>query len=235
MRSWRAYLAALGSVAGVISLGLIGVWQAVEGVSTAQPQISATVGELLQSAAVGQTFVAEYAGLSRIEVMLATYARPNTGPLTFHLRSSPDAEEDLTTLAFDAAGVVDNRCYVFEFPPIRNSAGRSYYFCLEAPQAAPGNAITVWGNTEDVYPDGEAILQGVAGNGVRDLTFRLGYNPPLWQRVSILTQRLTANKPSVWGDVRLYALLAAAYVVLLFLFFARLSSTDEHRDDVEGD
>ncbi len=232
MRSWRAYLAALGGVAGVLFLGLIGIWRSVEGVSTDQPQVSITVGELLPSAAAGQTFVAEYSGLCRIEVLLATYDRSNTGPLTFHLRSSRDAREDLVTLAFDAADVVDNTYYVFKFPPIRDSAGRSFYFCLEAAHAAPGNAITVWGSTEDVYPDGEAVLHGLEGNGVRDLTLRLGYSPPLWQRVGILARRLTANKPSVWGDVRLYAVLAAVYVVLLFLLFARLLSTDA---DAEGE
>jgi hypothetical protein len=224
---------ALGSVVGILLLGLIGIWRSVEGVSTDQPQVSITVGELLPSAIAGQTFVAEYSGLSRIQVLLATYARSNTGPLTFHLRSSPDAQEDLVTLAFDAADVVDNTYYAFEFPPIRGSAGRSFYFCLEAAQAAPGNAVTAWGSTEDVYPDGEAVLQGLEGNGVRDLTFRLGYNPPLWQRVSILAQRLTANKPSVWGDVRLYAVLTAVYAVLLFLLFVRFlnAGTDEEKDD----
>lgn len=117
-------------------------------------------------------------------------------------------------------------------PPIRDSVGRAFYFCLEAPEATPGNAISVRDSAEDAYPDGEAVLQGVAGNGVRDLTFRLGYHPPLWQRAS-MAERITANKPSVWGDVRLYAVLAAAYLVLLFLLFARLlnAGADEEKDD----
>lgn len=233
MRAWRAYLVASASVIGILLLGLIGIWRSVEDVNTDQPQASGTVGELLPSAIAGQTFIAEYPGLSRVEVLLATYARSNAGPLVFRLRSSPDTQEDLVTLAFDAADVVDNTYYTFEFPPIRDSAGRAFYFCLEAPEATPGNAISVWGSAEDAYPDGEAVLQGVAGNGVRDLTFRLGYHPPLWQRVNILAERITANKPSVWGDVRLYAVLAAAYLVLLFLLFARLlnAGADEEKID----
>lgn len=233
LRSWRAYLGALASVVGLLLLGLVGIWRSVEGVSTDQLEASATVGELLSSAAAGQTFVAEYAGLSRIDVSLATYARSNTGPLTFHLRTSPDAQEDLAALTVNAAAVADNAYYAFKFPPIRDSAGRSFYFCLEAPEAAPGNAITVWGSTEDVYPDGEAILQGLEGNGVRDLTFRLGYDPPLWQRVNILAERITSNKPSVWGDIRLYILLSVVYLALLFLLFARLLNADaaEEKDE----
>ena len=220
-------------VVGIVILGLMGIWRSVEGASTDQPRASVTVGELLSSVTAGQTFVAEYAGLSFIEVRLATYARSNTGPLVFHLRAHPDNQEDLATLTFDAANVVDNAYYTFEFPPIRDSAGRSFYFCLEAPEATPGNAITVWGSTEDVYPDGEAVLQGLAGNGVRDLTFRLGYDPPLWQRISILAERITANKPSVWGDIRLYIVLSVAYLALLFLLFARLLNVgaDEGKDE----
>ena len=225
VQGWRIHLMALGGVAVVLSLGLLGMWQVAEDVRTEQPQASATVGELHGPATAGQTFVAEYPGLSRVEIRLATYARRNTGSLVFHLRAAPDAAEDLVALTFDAAEVEDNAYQIFEFPPIRDSAGRALYFYLEAPEAKPGNGITVWGATEDAYPDGEAVLRGLKGHDVQDLAFRLGYDPPLAGRASIFMDRLTANKPLVWGDRWLYVSLAVAYLALLYALLVQMVRT----------
>ncbi|MBU0703224.1 MAG: hypothetical protein KKC18_05090, partial [Chloroflexi bacterium] len=169
-----------------------------------------------------QPFTAEYPSLSLVEVRFATYARENTGPVIFHLRASPDAADDLFAATIEAADLEDNAYHTFEFPPLRDSAGRSFCFCLEAPEAEPGNAITVWGATEEAYPDGEAVLEGLKDRGVRDLTFRLGYDPPLRVRAGILLNNLAANKPSLWGDRWFYILLAAAYLALLYTLFARV-------------
>ncbi|OQY19485.1 MAG: hypothetical protein DRJ03_08520 [Chloroflexi bacterium] len=68
--------------------------------------------------------------------------------------------------------------------------------------------------------------------GVRDLTFRLGYDPPLGEKASILLNRLAANKPSLWGDKRFYILLAVAYLALLYALFARavgLTASEENK------
>ncbi len=220
--TWQAYLAALGSVALVLLIGLLGVQKVTEGVRTGQFHANASVGELVASTEVGQTFTAEYPGLSLVEVRLATYARENTGPVIFHLRAFPDATEDLFTFTLDAADVEDNAFYRFEFPPIRDLADRSFYFFLEAPEAEPDNGITVWGAIKDFYPDGEAVLEGLEGNGVHDLTFRLGYDPPLAVKADILLDNLAANKPSLWGDRWFYVLLALAYLPLLYALFVRV-------------
>jgi len=63
------------------------------------------------------------------------------------------------------------------------------------------------------------VLQGVQGPDVRDLTFRLEYDPPLMDRLNIVLARLPRNKPAVWGDQWLYIWLAAAYLVLLYALF----------------
>lgn len=80
----------------------------------------------------------------------------------------------------------------------------------------------VWGATEDFYPDGEAVLEGLAERGVRDLTFHLGYDPPLGTRAGILLDNLAANKPSLWGDKWSYIMLGGAYLALLYALFARV-------------
>jgi len=225
MQSWRTHLIALGGVALILTLGLLGIQEATDKVRTGQPHANKSVGELVASTQAGQTFTAEHSGLSLVEVRFATHARENTGPVIFHLRASP-AADDTFTATLEAADLEDNAYYAFEFPPIPDSIGRTFYFCLEAPEAEPGNAITVWGATEDEYPDGEAILDGLEERGVRDLTFRLGYDPPLGEKAAILLDRLAANKPSLWGDKRFYILLAAAYLALLYALFARALGVD---------
>jgi hypothetical protein len=195
---------------------------------------SDSVGELLASSSVCQAFIADHTGLSFVEVNLATYARDNTGPVVFHLKTSPDATEDLVTLTFAASGVENNAYRMFEFPPIRDSAGRQFTFCLEAPEAEQGNAITVWGHTEDVYPAGEAILQGVPDHGVRDLSFRVGYSPPVLEKLSILLNRIVEHKSLVWADKFLYILLALAYVALLYVLFVRVMETLSSGSEDDG-
>ncbi len=226
VRSWRTHLVALGGVVLILVFGLMGIQKATDKIHTQQPHANKSVGELLASTEAGQTFTAEHSGFSLVEVRLATLARANTGPVVFHLRESPDASVDLFVTTIEAADVKDNAYHIFEFPPIRDSIGRSFYFGLESPDAEQGNAITVWGTTEDIYPDGKAVLEGLKDCGVRDLTFRLGYDPPLGERASILLNRVVANKPSLWGDKSFYILLAAVYLALLYVLFAWSTGLD---------
>jgi hypothetical protein len=225
VHTWRARRVALGIVVSILLIGLWQVQQAVGRVRAEQSRASSAVGELVGSATVGQTFVSAYPGLSRVEVLLASYDRHIAGSFLFHLRAAPDASDDLVVLAYDASQVEENAFHVFQFPPIRDSAGRSFYFYLQAPQAESGNALTVWGSTQDAYPDGEAVFRGMQGRGVRDLTFRVGYDPALPERVGILLGRLTAAKPLLWGDRRWYVVLAMAHLALLYALFFRLART----------
>lgn len=128
MRAWNAYLVALSCIAVLVLLSLSGIDKTVNIVYTEQIPSSVVIGEVLGSASIGQTFTAEYNGLSRIELHLATYGRRNKGPLVFHLRASPADDADLITVTIDAGEVSDHAYQVFEFPPLRRSAGRHMYF-----------------------------------------------------------------------------------------------------------
>lgn len=226
MRTWQAHLAAAGGVAFLTLVSLWGVARTVDDVYTEQPVASAVVGELQGAAIAGQTFTAEYNGLSEIELYLATYARRNVGPLIFHLRAAPDATLDLVTITIDARDIIDNSYYTFDFPPIRASAGRRYYFFLEAPEATTGNAITIWGTKQDMYVGGEAVLNGLEERRVRDLTFRLRYELTLSEKISAFLDRLTANKPSLWGNRWLYIWLGVTYLALLYAMLTRMAERE---------
>lgn len=222
-RVWLgAHLAAGGGVALVLLVGLVGILPVAGKVWTGQRDATSVIGELAGSFTAGQTFVAAYPGLTRVEVLLATYDRRVASPFVFHLRAA-EADSDLVVRTVDAAQVGNNAYFQFQFPPIRDSAGRSFYFFLEAPQSKPGKALTIWGSGRDVYTDGEAVFQDMQGGGVRDLAFRAGYDPTLLERIVILFQRMTAAKPSLWGDRWWYVALAAAYLVLLYAVFFRVA------------
>ena len=143
----------------------------VEQSDAAQPRYVQPAGEITSTHTVGQTFVATADNLTRLDVLMATYARRNRGPVVFYLRQSPTSAEDLVRIEIEAATIRDNKYRTFRFDPIPDSGGRRFYFFFEAPEAAPGNAVTVWQSAQDVYPDGAAVIDGLPGEG--DLAFRI--------------------------------------------------------------
>ncbi|MGQ0601165.1 MAG: hypothetical protein ACT4QE_05650, partial [Anaerolineales bacterium] len=55
--------------------------------------ITQPVGEIAGAQTIGQSFIAPYPGLYRIEVLLHNYGRANRGTLTVRLRESPAAPD----------------------------------------------------------------------------------------------------------------------------------------------
>jgi hypothetical protein len=92
---------------------------------------------------VGQSLVAHYPGLYRIDVLLTTFGRRRVSDLVFHLQADGPEGEELFSTAVDGATIVDNAFQSFIFPPLDDSAGRSYFFYLESPGADPDEAAGV--------------------------------------------------------------------------------------------
>lgn len=199
----------------VLSLWLRGHQRTVSG-PYGQAVTDTTLGELLPGRCLGQTFVANAPGLHRVDVFLAIYQRVNHGPLRLHVKTSPFAAADLATVTVDMAGARDNAYQAFEFAPLPLPAGVPAFFCLEAPAASPGNAITVGARQADAYAGGRAqFLNGRVLLGAQDLSFLLFYQPaPSWA-VAAGLQRLAANKPGWLGEPRFYAVAFAIYLVVL--------------------
>lgn len=226
MGSWRRHLGGLGLLALLILISLLGVQQATDDLETEQPEMSRPVGELVGGATVAQSLTAEYGGLTEVAVRLGTYERENEGELVFRL-DGPQMTGTITRTVM-MAELEDNVYEAFEFSPIQDSAGQGFTFTLESPGADAGEAVTVWGTEEDVYPDGEATLRGLyQGKEVADLTFRLRYEPPLFAKVDLFVERLAAGKPSLWGDRGLYVVLGGAYVALVYALFVSAVGQDE--------
>lgn len=144
-------------------------------------------GEMYGPITMGQSFISPRNGLYGIDILLATYNRRNDRDIVFHLRHAP-GEDDLVTIRFNASEVEDNAFFAFTFPPIPDSGGQNFYFFLESPDSEPGNAITVWGVTENVYPEGKSYRNHRRTGG--EVAFRIyakGY-PPLDSVSDLLTQ-----------------------------------------------
>lgn len=204
--------------------------------SMGQPIPDTPAGEIYGSITIGQLFTAPYNALYRIDVLMATYARENTHDVIFHLRNSPQAESDLVTITINAREIEDNRFRSFVFDPIRDSAGKSYYFFFDSPDSEPGDAITLWGTIKNLYPEGRPFRNHRAAGG--DLVFLTYYQPSTLDKLDILLDRLAANKPLFWGDKRFYPLLALLYMALLSLFMVQVikipSRKEKDSDDEAG-
>jgi hypothetical protein len=138
-----------------------------------QSRYSEPVGEIHGSRTVGQTFVSHENDLSRIDVMLATYARKNTSSVTFRLKKNPDDADAIATITIHAARVKDNAFHRFAFAPIPDSKDKSYFFAIESPESVAGNAITIWHDPDGAYDEGTMYVDGQATGG--DLAFRTYY------------------------------------------------------------
>jgi hypothetical protein len=168
------------------------------------------VGELVAGRCVGQTFVADAAGLYRVDVWLATFVRTNRGPLVLHVRPAWFAA-DWATVEIDMAVVQDNAYQTFEFEPLALPAGVPAFFCVEAPTASLGNAVTVGGNSTDAYSAGLAMLStGAPVDGVADLKFQLFYRPGAALAAREVLRQAADGKPGLLANPNLYLWLLAA-------------------------
>ena len=170
-------------------------------------------GELYGDAQFGQTFVASHSDLFRIDVVMSTYGRRNTHDVIFHLKEDMASPTDLVSITLNASKVRDQAWQSFTFPPISDSAGKAYYFYLESPESEPGDAVTVMGREGDPYPEGQAFVNGQPAPG--DMAFRAIYKITWQQKIDLVLEGLTANKPSILGSRGFYILITALYVILL--------------------
>jgi hypothetical protein len=223
------WLALALGVAVVVYSALAQIQMPVEG----QDTHSELVGQLVGGETAGQTFLARYNHLYRIDLFMSTYARPNTQPIVFHLKKAPDAPDEIFQLSFNAGEVKDYAYHSFTFPPVPDSAGQTYYFYLESPSSVEGDALSIWLQPHDLYPQGTMFRNGVPAIG--DLRFQAYYQGSYKDKVAALLDRLVANKPSIWGEKWLYILLgtATAGMTIYFLFQTARTLFEDEGDQGE--
>jgi hypothetical protein len=173
------------------------------------PQIDA-------QAQLGQQFTAPLPGLYRIELDLVLPEGSNPGDLVLHLRTAPDAAADLRGASPSLDEAANGRLYGFEFEPIRDSAGQSYYFFLESSASDAAQAVAVRYGPESVLEGASAYLNGEPLPG--NLRFHSYYSLRTRERIDLLLTRMAAGRPYFLGTKGFYAGLALIYALVLATF-----------------
>lgn len=212
--NWLVPAAVLGLLGW---LAVLGGAQTVDG-PYGQFEVQAATGELVATVRAGQTFITDQPGLDRIDVYLGDFQRKNRGPLVLHVKAAPSAAADLVSVTLDASQVRGDGYVTFGFQPLPAPSNTPLCFWLEAPQARPGNAVTVLGTTNDAYPGGTALFDHMPANqGVQDLAFRLYYRPGVGEALTTLLARQAQGRPAIFGVPALYLGLVVAYILGLVL------------------
>jgi hypothetical protein len=117
------------------------------------------VGEVVGEVEVGQTVPISSDTFSAIEIGFATFSgRANTGDVVVHVRESATTTTDLRTVRVNARDIADESYHRFEFAPIPDAAGKTFFVSVTSPNSRPGNAVTVRFVDQDVLP-GEMVLR----------------------------------------------------------------------------
>lgn len=176
--------------------------------------------------AVSQSFIAPHNDLNRVEILLLTYGRKNTHEVTWRLLEVPEGAEsslqgvELFSMTFDAATVRDQGWRTFNFPKIPDSAGKTYLIVLQSPTSEPGNAVTVGGIDKDIYAPGSAFFGPTPVSA--DITFRACFQMNTFEKLQILSTKMTQNRPFLWGSTTFYLLSMVIYLLVLIGFFWKL-------------
>jgi hypothetical protein len=220
-------------VLGLLIIGLaVSAWIISNAAAEGNPFGAGSPGELVGDVQFGQTFVAAYPDLCRIDVMLSADGGPNTHQVILHLREDVHDQADILSVPLDVPAVKDGAWQSFTFPPLPDSAGRSLYFYLEAPASQPGDALSVMGSDGDPYRWGQGFINRQPASG--DMTFRVYYQMGLVQKIGLVTARLAANKPAIWGRGGFYLVLVVGYVLLLGALLWKTSSAQSLKGEGDG-
>jgi hypothetical protein len=170
---------------------------------------------------LGQQFPAPLPGLYRIELDLILPEESSHGNLVLHLRTAPNAANDLRTASLSLDEAANGRPYGFEFEPIRDSAGQSYYFFLEPSPPAAARDATVRYGPESVLEGASAYLNGEPLPG--NLRFHSYYSLRTRERIDLLLTRMAAGRPYFLGTKGFYAGLALVYGLVLAIFVVQVA------------
>ncbi|MBU3956784.1 hypothetical protein KKI19_00685 [Patescibacteria group bacterium] len=167
--------------------------------------------QIYEDRKVGQTFVANKDNLNIIVLDLRNAMLKNEQPIVFHLREM-GTDRDLREIQISGLNVGDPGSVRFQFEPISDSAGKSYYFYLESPSSTVFDAVEIFHSPKDVYSEGEMILNDKSAVG--ELRFVSYYYPGskknvIRETIKDFTSRLFTDKGFI-----------ISYLFLLFLTFS---------------
>jgi hypothetical protein len=121
--------------------------------TTLQPTYDALVGPLVGGQPVRQDFETVRDMTSGISIFIGTYARIDTGPVTFKVVAlEKNGEQILVAIKRDATELLNNEWLTLDFPP--QPAGRKLAVIAEAPASTQSN-VTLFYAAGDPYRSGQ--------------------------------------------------------------------------------
>jgi hypothetical protein len=180
---------------------------------------------------VGEAFVAPFPGLYRITVTQAGIAASTPQAMTFHLTTDPQGGPDIWSSAIPSDGLQAGQPLSFEFLPLGDSAGQTYYFYLEAANPEPGTAIGLNYSADTNLDGAGAYLDGVpvAGN----LQFQTFYALRTRDKLDVMLNRMASGRPYMFGSKMFYVGLGLAYVLVLLALVLQLVQSTLGKDEGE--
>ena len=185
-----------------------------------------TAQQLFGERIISQSFIAPRDNLNRVDILFQTYQRQNTPEVFLRLLEVPDDTDnpllgiEVYSMQFKAQTLRDQSWRTFTFPPIPASAGKTYLISLQSPQAQDGNAITVGGIQQNTYAPGSAFFGPTPVEA--DITFRSCYKMTAIEKLNILSNQVTKNRPGMWGYPAFYLMSFGIYLLLIIGFFWQL-------------
>ena len=191
--------------------------------------------ELHSGRTLGQSFVAEAAGLYRLDLLVARRG-PNSHRVLFHLQEEQGGGDHVVTVELKASLLEDtsslmrrpNTYQSFSFTPIDSSHGKRLYFYLESARSTSEYPLVLKFQSQNVYVEGTRYVDGVEDCG--DLAFKAYYRGTQLATATMLLRRLTEGKPTPLSHDACYTIAALAYLLtfarlarLLFTFWFNLS------------
>ncbi|MDY6868810.1 MAG: hypothetical protein SVT56_13090, partial [Chloroflexota bacterium] len=131
-------------------------------IEVAQPDTSLSFeGNLAALPLFGQTFVPRQAGLRGIYLPISIESEAGgAGGLNLHLRSSPEATEDIRTATLSIADLAGEHLARFTFEPLPDSLNTRYYFFIEPASANDDVTINLYYSGPTTYVNGALYLDG---------------------------------------------------------------------------
>lgn len=203
-------------------------------VDVQQEEATGLASELLDGHAYGQTILPHEDGLCRIDLYTATYARTNSKPVIFRVRTTQDAAGDLVRIELPAKNISNSGPTIINFPPLIKIADQRLYMSVESPGSVPGDAVTVYRSDKDVYPDGQMYVDGKPTEG--DLAF-ITYSCASFTAADIwndFSSRAGQDIPFFIGYGLLLSVVLTALVIVIRLPSAWWQKPNE-KDETEFD
>jgi hypothetical protein len=150
---------------------------------TDQPLFSHPTLAISASRDLAQTFTAEHNNLSAVRIMFSSPAKPRRGELAFSLLEE-GTRRVIRRAYLPLRTIEDNVRYVFVFPPVRDSAGKTYLLRMSASVTSADSAISLWQEPGNPYPGGELLVNArpAAGDAYFSTYYFTGTHPSTdWQ------------------------------------------------------